>query len=146
MNYPSWYFLGDEVSGCISDRNFISSWMLRFLPSNVMWSLHTYNYDRVYAAHHHFLLLITFNKGYYNHVIHYYVVYFILSTEPWLTTTTSLHGDVKVIKKKVGDICWFCQGSIFINSHMFTWMLFIFRFYYNESDDADRVLFGYSKK
>ena len=91
-------------------------------------------------------VLISFNKDFYNNVINYSVVSFILSTEPRFITTTILHGDVKFIKEKGGDICWVLQGSIFINSHMFTWMLFIFHFYYNESDDADRVLFGFSKK
>ena len=91
-------------------------------------------------------MLITFNKTWYNHVLNAYYVSLIVSVDPSCISTSSFHVYVKVINKKVGNTCWVCKDSIFINYHTFAWVLFIFQFYYYELNDADRGLFEWNIK
>ena len=75
-----------------------------------------------------FFRLITVKKFCSNHIMTDYVVYLILSIDPWCITTSIFHGYFEVTNKKVNDICWVLQGTIFVNPHTFAWMLSIYKY------------------
>ena len=111
--------------------------MLGFLPyhekwgevlSNALWIFSYINFFWCFwCAAPFVLMLITVNNTWSNHYVNDYVVYFIISVYPWCITTISFHGYDEFINQKVGDICWFYQGAILINSHKFAWMLFVLK-------------------
>ena len=141
MNDPScvlsYNFLGDEVMGYISHPKVLSSWIRGFfhtIQSEVIYRLMCYE-----ACIYRLLLIsmmqsifvfmfITVNKTWYNHSVNAYVVSFIIYICPGCINTSIFHGDSEVINKKVGNRCWVFQGSMFVNSHTFSWVLFILKY------------------
>ena len=122
--------------GYISHPKVLSSWIRGFfhtIQSEVIYRLMCYE-----ACIYRLLLIsmmqsifvfmfITVNKTWYNHSVNAYVVSFIIYICPGCINTSIFHGDSEVINKKVGNIYWFSQGAIFINSHTILWVLFILK-------------------
>ena len=50
-------------------------------------------------------MLITFKEDWYNHVVYTFSVTHILTIEPWCIYSIILQGYVKIINKKVSNIC-----------------------------------------
>ena len=88
-------------------------------------------------------MLITAKESWSNHVVYTHVVMLILTIEPWYTSTSSLQVYVKLFNKKVINFCWFYHGAILINSHTFSWMLFILKFCQDKAYDSDWFLLEY---
>ena len=82
-------------------------------------------------------MLKTVKKGCSNHVVDNSVIKFILTIEPWCTSTSILQGYVKLINKKVSKICWFFQSAILIHSHKLAWMLLVIPCCQDEAYDSE---------
>ena len=139
MNDPSCVMssnlLVDEVMGYISHPKVLSSWILgsyHTMQSEVRYCI---MYCEVWI--YKFLLvsmlnstifcaLIPVKNAWYNHIMDTSVVYFIISVDPLCIISSIFHRDVEFINKKVGNIFWVFEFTIFVNSHTFACMLFIF--------------------
>ena len=80
-------------------------------------------------------------EGWYNQVVYTSVVLFIITINTWCISTSSFQIYIKLINKKVSNICLFFQSSILVNSHTFAWMFFIIQCCQDEVDDSDWWLF-----
>ena len=81
-----------------------------------------------------FFMLVFFNEGCCNHVVYTYVVKFIISIEPRCIFTSILQVCIKLINKKVSNVCLFYQRYILINSRTFEGVLFIIKWYQNAAE------------